>query len=116
MIVGLGARVSDRCEVLEVVNEKGLDVLRLEVEVDFEVLRLDDESEVLLRLDDADVFDTLEVVRVVDGVDEVPESVCDDCEFVDVGFELEELLRVLIVLAPVRVGLAFADRSARVVG
>lgn len=104
--------------MVEVMNEDGFEALRLDVEVDVEVLRLDDENEDLLRLDDADVLDADEVVEVVDavvvvdGVDDVPERVRDDCEFVDVCFELEELPPVLTVLDPVRVGLAFADKSA----
>lgn len=122
MIVGLEARVSDGCEVLDVVNEDGLEVLRLEVEVDFEadveVLRPDDDNDVLLRLNDDDldavgVFVVGEVVVVVDGVGEIPEVVGDDCEFAEVVcFELEKLLTVLTVLARARVGLAFADKSA----
>lgn len=99
-------------------NEDGFEVLRLDVEADVEVLRLDDENEDLLRVDDADVldadevFEVIDAVVVLDGVDDVPERVRDDCEFVDVCFELEELLPVLNVLDPVRVGLAFADKSA----
>lgn len=99
-------------------NEDGFEVLRLDVEADVEVLRLDDENEDLLRVDDADVldadevFEVIDVVVVVDAVDDVPERVRDDREFVDVCFELEELPPVLTVLDPVRVGLAFADKSA----
>lgn len=116
MIVRLRVRVSDVCEAIEVVNEDGAEMVRLDVEVDFEVLRLDDESELLLRLDDADVLDAVEVVDVVVVVDvvDVAKPVRDDCEFVDVvRFELEDLLFALTVLAPVTVGLAFADKWAR---
>lgn len=123
VIVGLEARVSDGCKALDVIDEDGVDVLRLDFEVGFEfdeVLRLDDDSDVLLRLDDADVLDTIELVFVVgvfvvvEGVDDVPELIRDDCESVEVVcFELEALLPVLTVRAPVKVRLAFADKSAR---
>lgn len=120
MIVRLGARVSDGCAAVEVVNEDGAEMVRLDVEVDFEVdvevLRLDDDSELLLRLDDIDVLDVVEVVDVVVVVDvvNVAKPLRDEGEFVDVvRFELEDLLFELTVLTSVRVGLAFADKCAR---
>lgn len=95
----------------------------VDFEVDVEVLRLDDDSEVLLRLDDRDVLgavevavevvDVVNVVIVVKGIDEVPEPGCDDCEMADVVCFEFELLPVLTVPAPVRVDLAVADESAR---
>lgn len=107
VIVGLRARVSDGCETLEVVSEDGGEVLLLEVELGFELdvkldvedLWRDDDSELLLRLDEADVLDAVkvvEVVVVVDSVDGVPEWMRDDCESVEiVRLGLEELLSVL---------------------
>lgn len=113
VVVGLGARVSDGCETLEVVNEDVVEVLLLDVEV----LWRDDDSELLLRLDEADVLDAVKVVEtvvVVDSVDGVPERVRDDCEFVEnVRLGLEELLSVLDAVVLVRVVLAFADKNAK---